>query len=93
MTIEQLLEKLKNDRVLAERVRHDCCEKCCELRAEIKDIFDYAYNTDDLSQQLDELRIRLRAAEYDERMACYDLFLISITIDTIDKIKKRLGRV
>lgn len=62
MTIEQLLEKLENVRSEAERVRHDCYEKCCELNAEIKDIFYCACGTDDLSQQLDELRIRLRSA-------------------------------
>ena len=90
MTIEQLLEKLENDRAKAERVRHDCYEKCCELNAEIKDIFDYVCGTDDFSRQLDELRIRLRTAECDERMACCELFLISIAID---KIKEGLGQV
>ena len=90
MTIEQLLEKLENDKIQAERVRHDCYEKSCELHTEIKDIFDYAYDTDDLSQQLDELRIRLRSAEYDERMACYELFLINVAIS---KIREGLGQV
>lgn len=90
MTTEQLLEKFENAKVKAERVRHYCYEKCCELNAEIKDISDCACGTDDLSRQLDELRIRLRSAEHDERMACCELFLIDIVID---KIKEGLGQV
>lgn len=90
MTIEQLLDKLENDRAEAERVRKDCYEKSRVLHKEIKDILDCAYDTDDLTQQLNDLRIRLGVVECDERTACYKLGRI---IDTIDEINLRLGRV
>ena len=37
MTIEQLLDKLENDRQEAERVRNNCYQKSCDLHAKIKD--------------------------------------------------------
>ena len=85
-----MLDKLENDRAKAESARHYCYEKVCELHTEIKDIFDCAYNADYLRQQLDDLQIKLKAAEYYEHMACNELYQISITID---RIKKELGQV
>ena len=90
MTIEQLLEKLENDRAKTENARNYCYEKVCELRKEIKDTFGYAYNADYLRQEVDDLQIRLKAAEYDERMACNELYQINITIN---RINKELGQV
>ena len=90
MSIEELLDKLENDRVEAERVRHECYEKIREAQMEVKDAFDCALDVNEFYKQLDDLSFRLRDAEYVERMACRDIDRITTTIN---EIKERIGQV
>ena len=83
MSVEELLNKLENDRVEAERVRHECYERTREVQKKVKEAFDCALDVDDFYKQLDDLTFRLRDVEYAERMACSELDRITTTIDEI----------
>ena len=89
MTVEELLDKLENDRVEAERVREECHERARELHTEIKEAFDFALDVDDFYEHLDDLTLRFRDAEYAERVACGKVNSIETVIN---KIKERIGQ-
>ena len=88
MTVEELLDKLENDRVEAERVRHECYERTRELHMEVKEAFDCALDVDEIYEHLDDLTSRFRDAEYAESMACCKLHRITTAIN---EIKERIG--
>ena len=90
MTVEELLDKLENDRVEAERVRHEYYERTRELHIEAKEAFDFALDVDELYEHLDDLTFRFRDAEYAERMACCKINRITTAIN---EIKERIGQV
>ena len=87
MTVEELLDKLENDRVEAERVWKECHERARELHMEIKEAFDFALDVDDFYEHLDDLTLRLRDAEDAERAACGKVNSIE---NVINKIKERI---
>lgn len=88
MSVEELLDKLENDRVEAERVREECHERTRELHMEIKEAFDFALDVDDFYKHLDDLNLKIRDAEYAECMACCKIDRITTAIN---EIKERIG--
>ena len=90
MSVEELLDKLENDRVEAERVRHERYERTREAQMEVKETFDWALDMDEFQKRLGALDPKLRDAEHAERMACCKLNRIIITIN---EIKARIGQV
>ena len=90
MSVEELLDKLENDRVEAERVRHECYEKTRELHMEIKEAFDCALDVDVFYKHLDTLNLKLRDAQYTEGIACCKIARIATAIN---EIKERIGQV
>ena len=90
MSVEELLDKLENDRVEAERVRNECHERTRELHMEVKEAFDFVLDADEFYGHLDDLTFRFRDAEYAERMACRKINRIEIAIN---EIKARIGQV
>ena len=90
MTVEELLDKLENDRVEAERVRHECYERNRELNMEVKEAYDCILDVDEFYEHLDDLTSRFRDAERAERMACCKIDRITTAIN---EIKERIGQV
>ena len=88
MSVEELLDKLENNRVEAERVREECHERTRELHMEIKEAFDFALDVDEFYEHLDDLSFRVRDAEYAEIMACCKIDRITTAIN---EIKERIG--
>ena len=89
MTVEELLDKLENDRVEAERVWKECHERTRERHMEIKEAFDFALDADEFYKHLDDLTSRFRDAEYAEHMACCKINRITTAIN---ELKERIGQ-